>query len=86
MPDRTPPATKPPVETPPPGGPRVDAVPPAVVPVAAVAAPRADVAVTSSPSLAKTGFDLEPVLLTGLGSLAAGGAAVYAGTRRRRDA
>ncbi|SFH23850.1 LPXTG cell wall anchor domain-containing protein [Amycolatopsis regifaucium] len=90
VPDRTPPATNPPVETPPPGGPRAEVVVPAVVPVAApvaaAAAPRADVAVASSPSLAKTGFEFEPALLTGLGLLTAGGAAVFAGTRRRRDA
>lgn len=88
VPDRTPPATNPPAETPPRGGPQGEVVRPAVVPVAAPAAPRAVSAVSavaSPPSLAKTGFDLEPVLLTGLGSLAAG-AALYAGTRRRRDA
>ncbi|MFE6615774.1 LPXTG cell wall anchor domain-containing protein [Amycolatopsis sp. NPDC057786] len=88
VPDRTPPATNPPAETPPRGGPQGEVVRPAVVPVAApaaAAAPRAVSAVASPPSLAKTGFDLEPVLLTGLGSLAAG-AALYAGTRRRRDA
>ncbi|MFI0805068.1 LPXTG-motif cell wall anchor domain-containing protein [Amycolatopsis lurida] len=91
VPDRTPPATKPPVETPPPGGSHGEVVRPAVVPEAAHAAavaPRAGGAVSaaaSPSSLAKTGFDLEPVLLTGLGSLAAG-AALYAGTRRRRDA
>ncbi|WP_235783761.1 hypothetical protein [Amycolatopsis orientalis] len=92
VPDRTPPATKPPAGPPPPGGPRAEVAPPAVLPVAApaaaaaAAAPRADVAVASSPSLAKTGFDLEPALPAGLGLLTAGGAAVFAGTRRRRDA
>ncbi|WP_410576829.1 LPXTG cell wall anchor domain-containing protein [Amycolatopsis sp. lyj-108] len=89
VPDRTPPATNPPVETPPPGGSRAEVVAPAVVPVAAPAAavaPRADAAIATSPSLAKTGFELEPALLAGLGLLTAGGAAVFAGTRRRRDA
>ncbi|MFD6069336.1 hypothetical protein [Amycolatopsis lurida] len=92
VPDRTPPATKPPVEPPPPGGSHGEVVRPAVVPVAAApaaaVAPRTGTAVgavASPSSLAKTGFDLEPVLLTGLGSLAAG-AALYAGTRRRWDA
>ncbi|MFI9453479.1 hypothetical protein [Amycolatopsis sp. NPDC052450] len=89
VPDRTPPATNPPVETPPSGGSRGEVVAPAVVPVAAPAAavaPSADAAIATSPSLAKTGFDLEPALPAGLGLLTAGGAAVFAGTRRRRDA
>ncbi|UUV29569.1 hypothetical protein NQK81_33075 [Amycolatopsis roodepoortensis] len=91
VPDRTPPATNPPAETPPPGGSHGEVARPVVVPAAvqaAAVAPRADSAVSaaaSPPSLAKTGFELEPVLLTGLGSLAAG-AMLYAGTRRRRDA
>ncbi|MBE1575781.1 hypothetical protein ACFORH_02080 [Amycolatopsis roodepoortensis] len=96
VPDRTPPATtppaaNPPAETPPPGGSHGEVVRPVVVPAAvqaAAVAPRADSAdnaAASPASLAKTGFELEPVLLTGLGSLAAG-AMLYAGTRRRRDA
>jgi hypothetical protein len=88
VPDRTPPATNPPGETPPPANPQAEVVS-AAVPVAAAAAavaPRVDVAVASPSSLARTGFDLEPALLTGLGLLTAGGAAVFAGTRRRRDA
>lgn len=86
VPDRTPPATNPPVETPPPGGSRGEVVPAvAHAAAAAAAAPRAGVAIATSPSLAKTGFDLEPALLAGLGLLTAGGAVVFAGTRRRRD-
>lgn len=83
VPDRTPPVTNPPVETPPPGGSRAEVVP--AVAHAAAAAPRADVAIATSPSLAKTGFDLQPALLAGLGLLTAGGAVVFAGTRRRGD-
>ncbi|RSN32277.1 hypothetical protein DL990_20435 [Amycolatopsis sp. WAC 01416] len=83
-----PPGEKPPAVTPPLGGPPAQVAPAAVVPVAAQAAavvPRSDTVGASPASLAKTGFDLEPALLAGLGLLTAGGAVVLAGTRRRRD-
>ncbi|SDX67679.1 LPXTG-motif cell wall anchor domain-containing protein [Amycolatopsis xylanica] len=80
-PGETPPGKTPPGDTPPGGRPPAGPETPAMV-VAAVAP--ADVATERAQSLAHTGFDLELPLLTGLGLLGAGGAALVAVRRRRQ--